>query len=186
MSDSLTVLGIAGSLREGSINRQLLRAAASLMPDGATLTIAEYADLPLYNGDLYVDDQPPAPVLRFMDAIGNADGVLIATPEYNYSIPGVLKNAIDWASRPAYRSVFAGKDVAVMSAAPGMLGGVRAQAHLKGVLLGMAARPFPHPEVCVPRAKEKLEGDTITDEVTAEIVGKLLAAFCGWLRAHHG
>ena len=186
MPEPLKILGIAGSLRKASLNRGLLRAAASMMPEGATLTIAEYGDLPPYDADLVTDEGPPAAVQRFIDAIGRADGVLIATPEYNYSVPGVLKNAIDWASRPAYRSVFAGKDVAVMSAAPGMLGGVRAQAHLKSILLGMAARPFPHPEVCVPRAADKLAGDRITDEVTAKFVQQLLDAFCGWLRSNRG
>ncbi|MBV1862353.1 MAG: NAD(P)H-dependent oxidoreductase, partial [Nannocystaceae bacterium] len=143
----MNIVGISGSLRRGSHNSGLLRAASELVPSGVTLTQLSVA-MPLYDGDLD-DGGGPASVTEFKRAVAAADAVLIATPEYNYGIPGPLKNALDWASRPAYRSVFAGKKVALMGAAASVVGTARAQAHLKLVLLGMVAEVFPHPELLV-------------------------------------
>lgn len=137
----LTVLGIPGSLRAGSFNRRLLEEARELAPDGMQVRIFGLEDLPLYDADLDTDGARPEPVQALKRAIGEADAVLIATPEYNHSIPGVLKNAIDWASRPAGRSPLREKPVAVMGASPGGIGTARAQQHLQSVLLSTLALP---------------------------------------------
>lgn len=178
----MKILGLSGSLRAASFNTGLLRAAGDLLPDGAELIVHDYSDVPLFNADLMAESGAPEPAERLKQAIGGADAVLIATPEYNYGIPGPLKNAIDWASRPAYRSVFAGKPVAIFGASPGATGTARAQGQLKQVLLGMVAEVFPYPEVLVGSASSRLEGDTITDEQTRELVQKFLGAFVDWAR----
>ncbi|MCA9568628.1 MAG: NAD(P)H-dependent oxidoreductase, partial [Myxococcales bacterium] len=131
---SLSILGLSGSLRAASTNTALLRTAAELLPDDVTLTVHDYRNVPLYDDDL---DAKPEGVLRLEAAVRAADGVLVAVPEYNHSVPGVLKNALDWASRPAYASVFRDKPTGVMSAATGFVGGARGQQHLKIVLSGM-------------------------------------------------
>ena len=129
METKLKILGFAGSLRAGSYNRALLRAATELLPDDATLEIFDINGIPPFNQDLEMD--MPAKVKEFKSKIRGADAILIATPEYNYSIPGVLKNAIDFASRPYGDNPFNDKPVAIMSASIGMLGGARAQYHLR-------------------------------------------------------
>ncbi|MEM9456731.1 MAG: NAD(P)H-dependent oxidoreductase [Myxococcota bacterium] len=177
----MKLLAIPGSLRRASVNRALLVAAGELVPEGVELTIAELHEIPLYNGDLDTDADRPAPVEAFKAKIAEADALLIATPEYNYGIPGVLKNAIDWASRPAYRSVFAGKPVAMVSASPSAMGGVRAQAHLKLVLLGMASEVFPYPEFAVMGAFKKFEDGRLTDEDTRQRLQAMLADLKAWV-----
>ena len=142
----LTILAIPGSLRARSLNRAALRAAQTLTPPGVTLELVELADIPLYNGDID-NDGGPAPVRAFKQRITAADGLLIATPEYNYSIPGVLKNAIDWASRPAYKSPLAGKPVAMFGAAGGFVGGARA--------LSQSQRPARHCSASLSRAARR-------------------------------
>ena len=125
----LKILGIPGSLRQASFNRFALLAAGTLLPAGASLDLFELEGIPVYNQDL--DKQPPARVAELKARIRAADAILFATPEYNYSMPGVLKNAIDWASRPYGDSAWQGKPVAMMSASVGILGGARAQYHLR-------------------------------------------------------
>ncbi len=127
--ERLNMLGIAGSLRKGSYNKMLLNAASGLLPEGATLEKFDLEGIPVFNADLEGD--MPQRVMEFKAKIKAADAVLIVTPEYNYSVPGVLKNAIDWASRPYGSNSFEKKPVAMMSASPGMLGGSRAQYHLR-------------------------------------------------------
>lgn len=165
------ILFIPGSLREASSSRATARALADRFEDRASCTIADIGELPHYNAD--VTDDPN--VAAFVAKVGAADGLLFVTPEYNYSIPGVLKNAIDWASRPAYASVFRDKPCFVVSVSGGALGGVRAQAHLKYILNGMLARVFPAKEVVVSMANAKVSDGLLTDEDTlafaeAEIV----------------
>jgi chromate reductase, NAD(P)H dehydrogenase (quinone) len=147
----LTFLGIAGSLRRGSYNRSLIRAAIELAPAGTTVIPYDLMDLPMYNGDVEAEGDPEA-VAAFKHAINAADSLLIATPEYNHCVPGVLKNAIDWASRPARSSVLTGKPVAIMGATPGSGGTARAQAHLRD---GLGQRPTGcragRPDDCLPR-----------------------------------
>lgn len=171
----LNVLGIAGSLRDGSYNRALLNAARELAPDGMTITTFDIADIPLYNAD-EDGEQKPAAVERLKAAIEQADALLIATPEYNHGIPGVLKNAIDWASRPARRSPMAGKPTAIMGAVTGMWGSIRAQMHLRIVLAGMNTPVVLNPEVLVRGARDKFDEDgRLVDEATRRFIRELLA-----------
>ena len=168
-----TLLGFSGSLRKGSTNTALLRALQALAPEGVTLEIVDYREGPLYDADL----GEPAIVEAMKARVAAADGVIIATPEYNYGIPGPLKNVLDWLSRPAYRSGFAGKPVAILGAAPGTVGTARAQGQLKQVLLGMVAQVFPWPEVVVARSGERIADGVVTDAKTREVLGRMLEAF---------
>jgi chromate reductase, NAD(P)H dehydrogenase (quinone) len=177
----MKLLGLPGSLRRASLNRALLVAAQDLLPPGVTLAIEDPGAVPLYDGDVDDDAHRPASVLALKQRITEADAVLIATPEYNYSIPGVLKNAIDWASRPGYRSPFRDKPVAIVSASPGAVGGARAQGHLKQVLLGMAAEVFPYPEFLVGTAHEKIVDGRLVHEDTRAHLRTMLAALVAWL-----
>lgn len=182
MTEELKIVGIAGSLREGSLNRALLEAAAKLAPDGIVIKTFALDDVPLYRAELDNDD-PPAAVRALKAAITEADGVLIATPEFNYGVPGVLKNAIDWASRPGYRSPLRDKPVAVIGAAPGVVGTARAQGQLKQNLLGLAAAVFPWPEYLLGGAKDKLVNGELENEKSRELLTGMLGAFGAWVRA---
>ena len=178
---SLNILGIVGSLRKGSRNRALLEAMArDLVPEGMTIEIADISGVPLYNEDDRTDEYPPA-VQDLRDRIAAADGVIIATPEYNYSIPGVLKNAIDWASRPPEQP-FDGKPVAILGASPGRLGTARAQYHLRQVFVFLNAMVMNKPEVMVGSIHEVLgEDGSIKDETTAKFIAGQLEAFRDWI-----
>jgi chromate reductase len=179
--DSFRIAGIAGSLRRGSFNRAALRAAQALTPEGVALQTVEISALPLYNEDL---EKPlPAAVAAFKDAIRGADAVLICTPEYNYSVPGVLKNAIDWGSRPYGESAWAGKPVALLSASPGALGGARAQYHLRQSFVFLDMLPVNQPEVMIARAHEKFdEQGTLKDETAKKLIRQLLQNLVDWSR----
>jgi chromate reductase len=175
MTDQVNLLAISGSLRAGSFNSALLRAAADIAPPRTKISIYDrLGDLPPYNADM---DREPAPeaVADLRRRIADADGLLIATPEYNYSIPGVLKNAIDWASRPVATNVLRHKPVAQMGAAPGNFGTVRAQLALRQVWLWTESRAVVKPEVHVFRAAERFnERGHLTDPTTRELVKQLL------------
>lgn len=173
------LLGLSGSLRKDSASTALLRTVMERGADRADWSTFDIGSLPHYNADL----GEPAPVPAWKDAIAKADGLVIVTPEYNYSLPGVLKNAIDWASRPAFASVFRDKRVLVMSVSAGALGGVRAQGHLKQTLNGMAARVFPWPEVVVPQAPTKIVDGRMADETVMEFTMKAFDAFLADLPA---
>jgi chromate reductase len=175
------ILALSGSLRSDSLNTALLRAAAESLPPGAALEVYDYRDVPLYDGDI---DGVPEPVERLRAAISRADAVLLAVPEYNYSLPGVLKNAIDWASRPAYRSPFRDKPVGVVSAAASFVGGARGQQHTKTILLGMAAPVFPWPELLVGGAHAKFTDGALTDGTTARLLDEYVQGFVRWVRAY--
>lgn len=155
-----SLLLVPGSLRAASSARATVRALVARLENDVACTVADPGALPHYNADL-VDD--PA-VVAFIAAIEAADGIVFVTPEYNFSVPGVLKNAIDWASRPAYESVFVGKPCFVISVSGGALGGVRAQAHLKYILNGMLAHVFVAKEVVVPMANAKVADGILRDE----------------------
>ena len=173
MQKPVAVIGFAGSLRKNSYNKALLRAAVKLLPKNAKLEIFDLGGIPPFNQDL--EAQMPDKVKEFKAKIRVADAILIATPEYNYSISGVLKNAIDWASRPYGDNSFEGKPVAVMSASPGMLGGARAQYHLRQVFVSLGMHPLSRPEVMMPFADDKIDGKgRVTDETTREKVRELL------------
>lgn len=154
-----TILCLSGSLRSASSATALLRALMDELKMEAAFRFAEIGHLPHYNADLGIPDEAG----DFIEAVKTADGLLIVTPEYNYSIPGVLKNAIDWASRPAFQSAFKGKPVFIVSVSGGALGGVRAQAHLKYILNGMLADVFTFQEVVVPQAPKKVENGRFID-----------------------
>jgi chromate reductase len=154
------ILLVPGSLRAASSARATARAIAARLEGRATCTIADIGKLPHYNADLADDPH----VAGFTAEVDAADGVIFVTPEYNYSIPGVLKNAIDWASRPAYASVFKGKPCFVISVSGGALGGVRAQAHLKYILNGMLAQVHSGKEIVIPQANAKVSDGMLVDE----------------------
>jgi chromate reductase len=180
MADEVVVAGIAGSLRRSSFNAALLREAQALAPADLRLDIVGLAELPLYNRDLE-DDGVPAPVEEFRQALATADGLMIATPEYNYSIPGVLKNAIDWASRPP-DSPLDGKPTAIMGAG-GRFGTVRAQMHLREIALHNSMRVMIDPEVFVAGAWGAFDDQgRLTDERLRERVRQLMAAFREFVR----
>jgi chromate reductase len=186
--EAIRVLGIAGSLREGSHNRALLRAAQELAPAEMTIVTFDHLGLlPLYNEDVLAQGVP-APVAALKEAIHKADALLIATPEYNYSIPGVLKNAIDWASRPAETSPLNGKPVALMGASTGSFGTVRAQMHLRQVCVYTNMLALTRPQVLVARAREKFDQQgRLTDEKSIGFVRELLQALLKWtLRLRRG
>ena len=180
--DSLTILGIAGSLRRASYNRGLVRAAVELAPAGMTVVPYDLAEIPLFNADVEAEGDPAA-VADFKRAIAGADALLIATPEYNHCVPGVLKNAIDWASRPARRSVLSEKPVAILGASTGRGATARAQAHLRDGLAFTNGLVLPLPEVLVGLAGERFDdaGD-LTDEETRAEVRDLLVALGAWTR----
>lgn len=179
----LVVCGIAGSLRTGSLNRALLRATRELAPAGMEIRIFDgMADIPLYNQDVEALGDPE-PVQALKRAIGEADALLVVTPEYNHGVPGVLKNAIDWASRPAGGSVLARKPAAILGASPGVTGTARAQSQLRQAFVFTNTPVVPQPEILVYRAHEKFDADgRLTDEKTREFVGKLLREFADWTR----
>lgn len=176
MTPTVTVLALAGSLREGSYNRALIEAARDAAPDGMHIELFDLAEIPLYDPDLDNDDDRPAPVGALKQGIAAADALLISTPEYNFGIPGVLKNAIDWASRPAGRSPMADKPTAIMSAVTGLWGGVRAQMALRDVLHATRTPVVQRPEVLVAQARQKFDDEgRLTDEATRGFVADLLA-----------
>ena len=184
MADTV-ILGFAGSLRRGSYNRSLLRASAGLVPAGARVDVFDVDGFPLYNDDLW--PSPGARVIEFKNRVKAADAILIATPEYNYSIPGVLKNAMDWASRPYGDNAFAGKPVAMMSASIGMLGGARAQYHLRQSFVFLDMYPVNHPEVFVTLAAQKFdEKGNLKDERAKELIGELLTSLVAWAKRLKG
>ena len=178
----LTILGIAGSLRRASYNRGLIRAAMELAPSGTSVVPYDLADLPMFDADVEADGDPQA-VTAFKRAISDADALLIATPEYNHCVPGVLKNAVDWASRPARRSVLTGKPVAIMGASTGRGATARAQAHLRDGLAYTNGFVLPLPEVLVGLAGEKFDDEpNLKDERTRDEVRDLLVALAAWTR----
>lgn len=176
----MNILGISGSLRKESFNTKLLRTAQELAPAGIMITRFDIAPIPLYNDDVFQQGHPPD-VARFRDAIRAADALLIATPEYNYSVPGVLKNAIDWASRPPSENPFGGKPAAIMGASTGRGGTMRSQYHLRQVLVGLDLHVVNRPEVAVQTAADKFDATgTLTDERTRNQVKALVEALVAW------
>jgi chromate reductase, NAD(P)H dehydrogenase (quinone) len=181
MADKITILGIAGSLRKESYNRAALRAAQQLAPEDAEVEIFDINDIPGFSQD---DEQnPPAKVTELKEKIRAADAILFVTPEYNYSIPGVLKNAIDWASRPYGDSAWAGKPVAVMGASVGVLGTARAQYHLRQMFVFLNMHAVNQPEVMIGNAAQRFdEQGNLTDETTKKLIGQLLQNLTAWTR----
>lgn len=167
------LLFVPGSLRKASSSKATITALIDQLGARATAKIADPGALPLYNAD--ITDNPA--VAAWIGQVRAADGLVFVTPEYNYSVPGVLKNAIDWASRPAFESVFKGKKCLVISVSGGALGGVRAQGHLKYILHGMLAEVFTAREVVVPFANAKVEDGRLTDKDILDFAGATLDDF---------
>ena len=168
-----SILFVPGSLRAASSARATVRALQARLPSGLDTSVADIGALPHYNAD--IEDDPT--VAAWIDQVATADAVLFVTPEYNYSIPGVLKNAIDWASRPAFESVFKGKPCAVVTVSGGALGGARAQAHLKYVLNGMLADVYLCKEIVVPMANAKVEDGVMNDAAVLDFAMDNLRGF---------
>ncbi|HEX6535025.1 MAG TPA: NAD(P)H-dependent oxidoreductase [Gemmatimonadaceae bacterium] len=177
----LRIVGFAGSLRRGSYNRALLRAAASLAPRGMTVEPIEIGALPFYDADVEAEGDPPS-VADFKASLRAADGVLIATPEHNDGIPGVLGNAIDWGSRLPGVAPLTGKPVAIVGASPSQVGTARAQSQLRQILGHVQARLLPPPELLVARAHERFDAELrLTDETTRRVLASLLERFARWI-----
>lgn len=175
------IAAFAGSIRRKSFNRALIEAARELAPQGMTIEPVEIAGLPFYNADLEAEGDPEA-VATFKAALQRADGVLIATPEYNDGIPGVLGNALDWASRLPGRAPLSGKPVALMGASPSQIGTARAQLHLRQILGHVHARVLPAPEMLVAQAHLRFDaGLRLTDESTRRVLAMLLERFRRWI-----
>ena len=173
MNDTVKILGIAGSLRHGSYNHAALVAAQSLLPANASLSLFDLEGLPLFNQDK--EGEPDAKVIELKKAIRDADAILIATPEYNYSIPGVLKNAIDCASRPYGDSAWSGKPVAVMGASVGLFGSARAQYHLRQCFIFLEMIPVNQPEVMIGKANKAFDAEgKLIDETSQGLIRKML------------
>jgi chromate reductase len=181
MNKPIRILGIAGSLRRKSYNRAALRAAQQLVPDDAVLDVFELDGIPVFSED--DERQPPAKVVELKKRIRDADAVLLVTPEYNYSIPGGLKNAIDWASRPYGDNAWASKPVAIMGASVGRLGTARAQYHLRQVFVFLNMLAINQPEVMIGNAAEHFDAEgNLTSEPTKDLIRQLLANLVTWTR----
>jgi chromate reductase, NAD(P)H dehydrogenase (quinone) len=179
MSTPVRILGIAGSLRRGSYNRAALRAATQLVPQDAALEVFELDGIPGFNQD--EEQNPPAKVAELKQRVRNADAILIVTPEYNYSVPGVLKNAIDWASRPYGDSAWNGKPVAIMGASIGTIGTARAQYHLRQMFVFLNMFPINQPEVMIGNAAERFDPQgNLADEATKDHIRRLLQSLVQW------
>jgi chromate reductase len=182
VTETLRIAGIPGSLRQGSYNRALLRAAVEAAPDGLEIETHSLDAVPLYNGDVEAEGLP-AGVAALREAVEKADGVLIVTPEYNHGVPGVVKNAVDWLSRPPKPQSLDGKPVALMGATPGQFGTRASQYQLRQCLTPLNCFVMPQPQVLVFGAAGKFDDDLrLVDERTRELLERFLAAFAHWVR----
>lgn len=179
MVQKIKVLAFAGSLRKGSYNKALIRTAVEVAPENVAIEVFDLEGIPPFNQDF--ETNPPQRVREFKDKIRNADALLIATPEYNYSIPGVLKNAIDAASRPRADTPLEGKPVAIMSASVGRFGGARAQYHLRQSFIFLNMHPVNRPEVMLSSAQDSVDANgNVTNEQTRQLIRQLLEALAAW------
>ena len=179
---TLDIVGLCGSLRKASLNRNALRLAGEVMPATLRLDTVEWRELPVFDGDVLAAGLP-ASVAALRERIGRADGVVIATPEYNFSIPGGLKNALDWTSRGEDQP-WAGKPVAMLTASPGPLGGARVQYDLRKVMLFLNAMVLVKPEVFIGQATTKFDAEgRCSDDTTRKFVTDQMAAFGRWIEA---
>lgn len=181
-AETLRVVAFAGSLRKASFNRALLGAAKELAPADLRIHVHDLDEIPLFNEDVEAVEVPQS-VLALRAAIDDADGLLIACPEYNHGVPGVLKNAIDWLSRPPRRSVLAGKPTALVGASMGMTGSARGQSQLRQSFVFTDTPVMMQPEILVAKAHEKFDANLeLSDEATRRVLAKLLVSFSIWIR----
>jgi chromate reductase, NAD(P)H dehydrogenase (quinone) len=181
MSKPIRILGIAGSLRRDSYNRATLRAATELVPEGASIEIFELDGIPGFNQD--EEQNPPAKIVELKRRIREADAILFVTPEYNYSVPGVLKNAIDWASRPYGDNAWNGKPAAIMGASIGAIATARAQYHLRQMMVFLNMFPVNQPEVMIGNAAKRFDASgNLTDDTTKDFIRQLLQSLVEWTR----
>jgi chromate reductase len=180
MAQPFTILGVAGSIRRGSYNMATLRAAQRLVPEGTRLEIFErLAEIPPYNQD--EEDNPPPAVVELKERVRAADALLFVTPEYNFSVPGVLKNAIDWASRPYGDNAWDDKPAAIMGASVSLLGTARAQYHLRQSFVFLNIHPLNQPEVMIPTAGDRFDKDgNLTDETSRKLITEMLDRLVRW------
>ncbi len=181
MEKKIRILGFVGSLRKGSFNKALMLAAMELCPEDAEIEVFDIAEIPPFNQD--TENNLPQAVKEFKAKIKAADALLIATPEYNYSVPGVLKNALDAASRPSADRVFDGKPVAIMSASTGRLGGARAQYHLRQTFICLNMHPVNSPEVMLSQAAQWVDKNgNLTNPDTRRLIRQLLEELVKWTK----
>lgn len=181
MADKLRILGISGSLRKESFNTAALRAAIELCPDEAGIEICEIGNLPLFDQDFEQD--PPSVVKEFKEIVAAADAILFSTPEYNYSVPGVLKNAIDCGSRPYGHSAWDGKPTAIIGASGGAIGTARAQYDLRKMMVFLNMFPINKPEVMIGNCADKFDAEgNLTDETTRQFIRQMLEALIAWTK----
>lgn len=178
---SINILGIAGSLRAESHSKSILHTLKERTWDGAVLEIFDLEGIPLYNAD-HDGDQKPGQVPSFKEAISRSDGLVLVSPEYNYGTSGVLKNALDWASRPAYKSVLKGKPVVIITSSPATTGGVRAQDQVRQTLMACLSELVPHPEVAIPTVHQKLTDGRLSDEKSLELAVGIVDALIQWIK----
>jgi chromate reductase len=179
MDKKIKIAGISGSLRKESFHTKLLKAAAGIPLEDAEIEIVDISQLPLFNQDWEMN--LPASVVEFKKKIAESDAILFVTPEYNYSVPGVLKNAIDCGSRPYGESAWSGKPAAIMSGSVGIFGGSRAQYHLRQMMVFLDMHPLNKPEVMVPMIQDKFDASgNLTDEATKAKVKEMIEALVVW------
>jgi len=179
MEKQFKILAFAGSLRKGSYNKAMVRAAVEVAPENVVIEVFDLEGIPLFNQDL--ENNPPQKLIEFREKIRAADALLIATPEHNFSIPGVLKNAIDCASRPFEGNPLQGKTVAIMSASTGRLGGARAQYHLRQCFVFLDMKPINKPEVMLSSARDNVDANgRVTNEQTRTLIRQLIEALVAW------
>jgi chromate reductase, NAD(P)H dehydrogenase (quinone) len=179
MEKPIKVLAFAGSLRKGSYNKVLINTAIEVTPENVEIEVFDLEGIPPFNQEFVTS--PPQRVVEFKKKIRHTDALLIATPEYNYSIPGVLKNAIDYASRPKEDNPLEGKPVAIMSASTGRFGGARAQYHLRQTFVFLNMQPVNHPEVMLSDATNNVDAaGKVTNEQTRQLIRQLLEALAAW------
>jgi chromate reductase len=185
MMTDFKILGFAGSLRKGAYSRMVLNAAKLLAPDGIEVEIFDLEGIPVYNQDR--ENEPAARLTEFKERIAKADAVLIVTPEYNYSVPGVLKNALDAASRPYGTSPFAGKPVAIISNSPGQFGGSRAYYHLRQVFIFLDSHVLNRPEMMISNVDKKFDASgALVDEQLRQRLPEFLLALRVWAKKVKG
>ena len=184
-AETLRILALVGSLRRGSYNRMLYETAVALAPESMTFTEADLRSLPLYDDDVRLEQGYPGPARRLRADIAAADGLLFVSPEYNHAVPGLLQNAIDWASR-APDQPFKGKPVAIMGASTGRLGTVRMQHGLRSTLESLEAHALLKPEVMISLARSAFDETGLVDVKAREVVAAQMAAFESWVRRLSG